>query len=114
MYFNEYRIGKFFYLLFYVDDMLVACDDVNKIKSTKKLLISEFDMKELGEAKKILGIEISRNRGQGTLKLTQSSYVKKVLNNFKIMDFKLVKTPFAQHFKLSAQDSLGLRKKRTI
>ncbi|GJT62466.1 retrovirus-related pol polyprotein from transposon TNT 1-94 [Tanacetum coccineum] len=37
------------------DDMLIACKSKAEIGSTKSLLKKEFDMKELGEAKKILG-----------------------------------------------------------
>ncbi|GJU26160.1 hypothetical protein Tco_1164781 [Tanacetum coccineum] len=36
------------------DDMLIACKSKAEIGSTKSLLKKEFDMKELGEAKKIL------------------------------------------------------------
>ncbi|GKB05659.1 retrovirus-related pol polyprotein from transposon TNT 1-94 [Tanacetum coccineum] len=43
------------------DDMLIACKSKAEIGSTKSLLKKEFDMKELGEAKKILGMEIVRD-----------------------------------------------------
>ena len=46
------------YLLLYVDDMLIACHDREEINHLKKLLKSEFEMKELGEAKRILGMDI--------------------------------------------------------
>ena len=36
-------------------------------------------MKDLGEAKKILGMEIARNKQRGTLCLTQKQYLKKAL-----------------------------------
>ncbi|GKA53964.1 retrovirus-related pol polyprotein from transposon TNT 1-94 [Tanacetum coccineum] len=42
------------------DDMLIACKSKTEIGSTKSLLKKEFDMKELREAKKILGMEINR------------------------------------------------------
>nr|GEY60693.1 retrotransposon protein, putative, Ty1-copia subclass [Tanacetum cinerariifolium] len=47
----------------------------------------KFDMKELGPAKKILGIEIIRDRGSRTLKVSQSGYV-----------------PLGAHFKVSLKD----------
>uniref|UniRef100_A0A251V331 Putative zinc finger, CCHC-type n=1 Tax=Helianthus annuus TaxID=4232 RepID=A0A251V331_HELAN len=104
VYFKEYCPGKYVYLLLYVDDMLVACQDSEEIRNTKDLLMAEFDMKELGEAKKILGMEITRDKGRGILRLTQSSYIRKVLNNFGMMNCKPVSIPFANHFKLSAQN----------
>ena len=42
----------------------------------KSLLSSQFDMKDLGAAKKILGIEIHRDRGVGKLWLSQKVYLK--------------------------------------
>ncbi|KAJ0869659.1 putative RNA-directed DNA polymerase [Helianthus annuus] len=105
VYIREYEQGKFVYLLLYVDDMLVACENQQVIKETKDLLKQEFDMKELGPAKKILGMEILRDRGQGLLYLSQRSYVKKVLSNFGMEHSKSVSTPLAQHFKLSALHS---------
>ncbi|GKB51925.1 zinc finger, CCHC-type containing protein [Tanacetum coccineum] len=44
------------------DDMLIACKSKAEIGSTKSLLKKEFDMKELEEAQKILGMEIVRDR----------------------------------------------------
>ena len=57
------------YLLLYVDDMLLACPSFKTIQHVKGLLKSEFDMKELGEARRILGISISRNRSGSVMKL---------------------------------------------
>ena len=65
--------------------------------------ILEFEMKDLGEAKKILGLEIHRDRVQGKICLSQKQYLKKILYRFG-MDAKTkpVSTPLASHFKLSA------------
>jgi ATP-binding cassette subfamily B (MDR/TAP) protein 1 len=52
--------GSPIYLLLYVDDMLIATKSKVEITKLKKLLSSEFDMKDLGAAKKILGMEITR------------------------------------------------------
>ncbi|GKB11312.1 hypothetical protein Tco_0845235, partial [Tanacetum coccineum] len=43
-------------------DMLIACKSKSEIEYTKELLRKEFDMKELGPARKILGMEIVRDR----------------------------------------------------
>lgn len=37
----------------------------------------------------------------GTLKLSQASYIEKVLDRFNMLDAKSMKTPLAGHFKLS-------------
>nr|GEX97481.1 retrotransposon protein, putative, Ty1-copia subclass [Tanacetum cinerariifolium] len=54
IYYRSYAPSEYIYLLLYVDDMLIACKSKAEIGSTKCLLKREFDMKELGEAKKIL------------------------------------------------------------
>jgi len=69
----------------------------------KTRLNKEFEMKDLGDAKKILGMEITRDREQGVVYLSQRHYLKKVLRRFGMDDnTKPVSTPLAPHFKLSA------------
>ncbi|GJV62343.1 retrotransposon protein, putative, ty1-copia subclass [Tanacetum coccineum] len=86
------------------DDMLIVCKSKAEIGSTKSLLKKEFDMKELVEAKKILGMKIVRDRSRNILRVSQSRYVSKVLNNFRIDNGKSVKMPLGGHFKLSLKD----------
>ena len=60
-------------------------------------------MKDLGEAKKVLGMEIERDQKSGKMSLTQKGYLQKVLQSFNIdVDMKFVSTPLAPHFKLKA------------
>jgi len=70
------------YLLLYVNDMLIATRNKTHIQKLKAQLKKEFDMKNLREAKKILGMEITRDRGSGRLWLSQENYVLKVLERF--------------------------------
>ncbi|GJT07532.1 retrotransposon protein, putative, ty1-copia subclass [Tanacetum coccineum] len=64
----------------------------------------EFDMKELGKAKKILGMEIVKDRSRKILRVSQSGYIFKILNNFRIDDRKSVQVSLSGHFKLSLKD----------
>lgn len=103
VYLRKLQDGSFIYLLLYVDDMLIASKNKVEIEKLKAQLNGEFEMKDLGEAKKILGMEISRDRKLGTLWLTQKDYLRRVLKRFGIHDeSKPVSTPLAPHFKLSA------------
>jgi len=65
-----------------VDDILLASSDVNLLLETKKFLSSNFDMKDLGEASFVLGIEIHRDRRKGVLGLSQKAYLEKVLKKY--------------------------------
>ena len=47
-----------------------------------------FEMKDLGEAFFVLGIKILRDHSQGILRLSQESYLDKVLDKFSMKDSK--------------------------
>ena len=67
-------------LCLYVDDMLILDSDDNMVKSTKKMLNSSFDMKNIRLADVILEIKISRS--SNGLILSQSHYGDKILEKF--------------------------------
>uniref|UniRef100_A0A3Q7I4E9 CCHC-type domain-containing protein n=1 Tax=Solanum lycopersicum TaxID=4081 RepID=A0A3Q7I4E9_SOLLC len=51
---EELEDNSFIYFLLYVDDMLIASKSKEEIEKLKNQLRKEFEMKDLGEAKKIL------------------------------------------------------------
>ena len=93
--------GSYIFLLLYVDDVLIAAKSMCEVDRLKVLLCKEFDMKDLGIAKKILGMEIHKDRESRKLWLSQKNYIRKVLEKFNMQDAKLVSIPLANHFKLS-------------
>lgn len=48
-------------LSLYVDDILLAENDLKKINKTKSYLGSRFEMKDIGETSYVLGIKIFRD-----------------------------------------------------
>jgi hypothetical protein len=82
--------------------MLIAAKSKKEITTLKAQLSSEFEMKDLSAAKKILGMEITRDRKSGLLFFSQHDYINKVLHRFNMPDAKKVTTPIAPHFKLSS------------
>jgi len=62
IYFKELSSREFIYLLLYVDDMLIATSNMEEIVRLKEQLGSAFEMKDLGATKRILGMEILRDR----------------------------------------------------
>ena len=93
--------GSLLYMLLYVDDMLVGSDNLFELESLKEFLSSEFHMKDFGEAKKIPGMEIMRDRSKGVLYLSQKRYIEKVMQHFPMGEAYGVSTPLTCHFKLS-------------
>jgi hypothetical protein len=79
--------------------MLIATKSKKEITTLKVQLSSEFEMKEHSAAKKILVMEITRDRKSTLLFLSQHDYINKVLN---MTDAKKFTTPIAPHFKLSS------------
>lgn len=59
---KRFENGEFIILLLYVDDMLIIGQDMKKINKLKSELSRSFAMKDLGQAKQILGMEIKRER----------------------------------------------------
>ncbi|KAG8485521.1 hypothetical protein CXB51_019057 [Gossypium anomalum] len=88
--------------LLYVDDMLIAAKDKGEIRKVKAQLSEEFEMKDLGPAKKILGMEILRDRKTSKLYLSQKGYIEKLLCRFNMRSAKPVSTSLAAQFRLSS------------
>lgn len=66
----------------YVDDSLIFCQDLKVIETVKKLLSSEFEMTDMGEANSFLGMQIEQNITEGTITLNQKHYLEKVSKKF--------------------------------
>ena len=75
VYFKRCNDDSFLSLLLYVDDMLIAAKSKEEIRIVKAQLNNEFEMEDLGVAKKILGMEIIRDRVAGRLSLSKKGYI---------------------------------------
>jgi hypothetical protein len=85
--------------------MLIASKSKVKIDQLKFKLGKEFETKDLGAAKKILGMEIIRERTNRKLFLSQKGYLERVVERFGMKGAKSVVTPLAPHFRLSGNQS---------
>jgi hypothetical protein len=61
----KFRNEKFIFLILYMDNILLASGDVTLLLETKRFLSSNFDIKDLGEASFVIGIEIHQDRRKG-------------------------------------------------
>ena len=80
--------------------MLVAGSNMQGINLLKIKLAKSFAMKDLGAAKQILGIRITRDMKNCKLMLSQGEYIENVLHRFRMQNAKPISTPLANHFKL--------------
>ncbi|KAG8502523.1 hypothetical protein CXB51_001167 [Gossypium anomalum] len=81
---------------------IYAAKDKGEIRKVKVQLSEEFEMKDLGPAKKILAMEILRDRKVSKLYLSKKGYIEKVLCRFNMQSAKPVSTPLTAHFRLSS------------
>lgn len=87
----------------YVDDFIIfANDDVQK-NELKKSLKKQFHMKDIGEAKFVLGMQIIRDRKAGTISINQSQYIRQIIERFGMVDCNAVKTPTDLNQKLTKE-----------
>lgn len=77
----------------YVDDILIVGTCKEQISSPKGEFSKRFEMKDLGPAKVMLGIEISRDRENRKTFITQRGYATEVLQRFRMQDTRTVSTP---------------------
>jgi len=92
--------GIMFFTL-YINDILLAGNNIEMIQSTKQWLSSIFEMKEMGKVRYILGVEITLNRSKKLLGLNQEAYANKILEHFRMHYSKPVDTAVEKGLTLS-------------
>jgi len=101
----QYQKGSMVIIALYVDDLVLACSDRQLLDWLKEEFCKRFEMKDCGEVRVCLGLEIVRDTSKVTLHLSQQRYVDKVLERFDMTDAKPVVTPM--HTQISAADIEG-------
>jgi len=66
-----------FFIMVYLEDLILVCNDQNKLLQIKKELNQKFEMKDLGELHFFLGMEVERNHDGRLLCINQIKYLKK-------------------------------------
>ena len=93
--------SKYIFLVLYVNDILLAANDTDILIETKQLLFSHFDMKDLGETSYVLSIQILRDRPSGILRLSQQTYIERILKMFNMQSRSSDKTLIVKGDKFS-------------
>jgi Reverse transcriptase (RNA-dependent DNA polymerase) len=96
----------------YVDDKVLACSHRTFADYLIKELQKVHKLRHLGELKTILGIKVERDRSKGTIILSQTAYVDKILKVFNMENCKEVATPLNEGTKLSIKDGPKTNKER--
>ncbi|XP_023771562.1 uncharacterized mitochondrial protein AtMg00810-like [Lactuca sativa] len=91
-------------LLVYVDDIIITGNSNAELENVKKFLKSQFFIKDLGELKYFLGIEVIKtDKG---ICLNQRKYCLELLHEFGMLGCKPVKTPLETNLVLKRESDL--------
>jgi hypothetical protein len=89
-------------IVIYVDDLIITGDSDADISDLKKLLKQKFEMKDLGELRYFLGIEVIHSpKG---IWLLQRQYALNKLSEYGMTGCKPISIPLEQNVKLSADE----------
>ena len=95
------------YIAIYVDDMLLASNNIVWLSEIKKSLSQSFETKDLGKIDRCLGIEFTCDKNRVCLRQTQ--YVNKLLMRFNMSECKPVLTPMEINCKLSKPEYVNTK-----
>lgn len=83
---------KLCYILIYVDDLVVVCEEENTIKSIHNELNKHFEIVSLGDIRHYLGMDIERDE-EGNFLINQTHYIEDIIKSAGLQDAKISKIP---------------------
>lgn len=83
---------KVCYLIIHVDDIILASNNELFSEKCMKPVKEKFKVKDLGEAKHFLGIDIKKNT-EGDFLISQEKYIDKIIEEARLQDAKTSKFP---------------------
>jgi hypothetical protein len=90
--------------LIYVDDILITGNDPVNIAATKQFMHKHFHIKDLGDLKYFLGIEVSASKNE--IFISQRKYGQEVIEDAGLSGVAPINTPMEQGLKLSDKGTL--------
>ncbi|KAE8698982.1 ABC transporter G family member 7 [Hibiscus syriacus] len=96
------------YMVVYVDDILITCSSQLEVDRIVHALHEKFSLKDLGQLKYFLGIEV--HRSNNGLFLSQKKFITELLHKNQMSSVNSTSTPMATTTKLSKNDGEVLNK----
>lgn len=90
----------------YVDDFLIFSNSVSETDKLKKVLSSEFKLKDLGPVRRYLGMRIHVNKECKTITVDQQEYIEQLLLKFNMSNCKTVDTPIESKLNIEKAENI--------
>lgn len=93
----------------YVDDFFIFSDDVSETDNLKSVLASHFKLKDLGAVRQCLGMNVSVDKANGVVTLSQESYVNQLLEKFNMLECKTADTPMDAKLSINKSEKCNVQ-----
>lgn len=103
--FTKINAGNILLILIYVDDLLICGNCALDIQHLKSMLSTKFHMKDSGELRSFLGLEIDRS--SNGIFVSQKKYTIDLLKAFGMLHVTPLKLPTGSHLKLTPHKALA-------
>jgi hypothetical protein len=94
-----------FFIVICIHDLILVCDNKDKLLQVKEELSRKFEMKDLGDLHFFLGMEVERDRAQRLFYINQLGYLKEILKRFHMEDCKAIGVPVDPNTKLKKNEN---------
>lgn len=84
--------SQFCYVIVYVDDLIVVCPNIKRMKGVECIFKPHFVMHDLGPINYYLGMQVTMDNNEN-FELNQSAYIMKIVSDSGLQDAKTAKTP---------------------
>ncbi|GBE87024.1 hypothetical protein SCP_1002700 [Sparassis crispa] len=104
VYLWERKEGEVQIITVWVDDLLLFTNSPKLMEELKRDLQDLFEVTDLGEPQKIVGIEIERDREAGKIQISQQHYIESILKRYQLENANAVGMPLDPNVAFTAED----------
>lgn len=105
VFFSRFTPDELIVVVVHVDDCTIAASSMDHITKLKDKIRTHVEITDLGELHWLLGIEVTRNRDNHTLSLSQKTYLDSIIRRFNFEELKPVSNPMEPSTKLHSGQS---------
>jgi hypothetical protein len=97
--------GEHVIVVVHVDDCTIAAKSMKEVVELKTMIRKHVEITDLGELHWLLGIEVTRDRDERVISLSQRTYIDSIIRRFNFDELKPVSNPMEPSAKLHSGQS---------